>query len=141
MANYTAHHKCFDLGEWLVGTLADYALIESFKKDVNAGFISKHLFEQYKNQFDFAGTDWALYSTLRNYPMGNLEEEYLLLNQHRMPVHLIWGTEDTVVPYAASEEVRTCLESARFDSIPGASHSLLYAQPEAVNPLLIKFFK
>jgi len=45
------------------------------------------------------------------------------------------------VPFATSEQVRAAIPQIEFHAIDEAGHIPHYERPEAVNPILIEFFR
>ena len=56
---------------------------------------------------------------------GELEE----LKRRRLPVVILWGRSDTVIPYASLESLRAALGDPEVITVPG-SHTWLLADPE-----------
>ena len=58
----------------------------------------------------------------------------------RVPVLLINGEHDLVLlPYAT--EMKNAIPGARLEIIPGATHEVPLAEPDAVNPIMLSFLK
>jgi pimeloyl-ACP methyl ester carboxylesterase len=64
---------------------------------------------------------------------------YQRVGAQGLPVLLIWGREDTTVPFALSRWVRAAMPKAEFHAIAGAGHVPHMERPELVNGLLIDF--
>jgi len=58
----------------------------------------------------------------------------------RAPVLLINGEHDLVLlPYAT--EMKNAIPGARLEIIPGGTHEVPLAAPDAVNPIMLSFLK
>ena len=69
-------------------------------------------------------------------PQWSLEQ----LAAIRAPVLLINGEHDLVLlPYAT--EMKNAIPGARLESLPGGTHEVPLADPEAVNPITMSFLK
>ncbi len=57
----------------------------------------------------------------------------------RLPMLLVWGAEDRIVPLAVGEASHLALPQARYEIIPGTGHAPYLESPERFNPLLAGF--
>ena len=62
---------------------------------------------------------------------GELEE----LKRRRLPVVILWGESDTVIPYASLESLRAALGDPQLITVPG-THSWLLADPDAFGEVI-----
>ena len=65
-------------------------------------------------------------------------------NQHRLadlklPVAIIWGSEDQIAPLAHSELLEQAISGSRREIIQGAPHPCYLEQPEQFHALLLDF--
>jgi pimeloyl-ACP methyl ester carboxylesterase len=97
--------------------------------------------EQFLPQMQYQGYKRAILSTLRVGPLGELTETYRQVAARGLPVLLVWGKQDKVVPFKLSENARNILPQAEFHAIDHVGHIAHYERPEVVNPLLIEFLK
>jgi pimeloyl-ACP methyl ester carboxylesterase len=54
---------------------------------------------------------------------------------------LIWGRQDSVVPFKESERVRKAIPQIRFEPIDSAAHLPHMERTDLVNPILIDFLR
>jgi pimeloyl-ACP methyl ester carboxylesterase len=73
--------------------------------------------------------------------LGELTQTYQRVAAQGLPVLLVWGRQDKIVPFKLSEKARQILPQAEFHAIDQAGHIAHYERPEVVNPLLITFLK
>ena len=129
------------IGEVLTALIGDRVVLEG----VRNAFIDPGKLTDYEKKFKlslkYRGFHHALLSTLRHMDMHNLGEVYRRVGRRKIPVLLIWGRHDRVLPYANSRKVLTAIPTAEFQAIDGGGHNLNYENPDAVNPLLIDFFR
>lgn len=85
------------------------------------------------------GSRKAVLSTLRTMPFNDYASGYAALGELGMPTLLIWGTEDRIVPFAASDTVRQLIRPARFLAVPDAGHFPNYEEPDIVNEAMVAF--
>ncbi|MEQ9519760.1 MAG: alpha/beta hydrolase [Parvibaculum sp.] len=89
----------------------------------------------------FEGNNRALLSTLRHYPLWSAEEIYAEIGQSQLPVQIIWGKDDSVVPFAEAARFSTLLPNAPLHAFEEIGHEITYANPELVTPLLKSFIE
>jgi pimeloyl-ACP methyl ester carboxylesterase len=64
-----------------------------------------------------------------------------LLRTLRMPVLLLWGEHDPLVPLAYAEQMREAIAGARLVVLPGAAHVPMWENPAAFNDALLAFLR
>jgi pimeloyl-ACP methyl ester carboxylesterase len=62
---------------------------------------------------------------------GELEE----LKRRRLPVVILWGRSDTVIPFASLESLRAALGDPEVITVPG-NHTWLLADPDAFGEVM-----
>jgi len=129
------------LGEWLMTIVGKKQMIDSFYSEVEQGIAPKIMAENFEEQFEFAGIEKALVSSMRNFPMENLRSEYQQLGKTTFPKLLIWGTKDTKVPFAGWEEIMSLVPEIEFFELEGGEHAIPYSHPDIVNREIIDFLK
>jgi pimeloyl-ACP methyl ester carboxylesterase len=63
------------------------------------------------------------------------------LGRSSLPVMIVWGRQDRVVPFAKSEELRRAMPRAEFLAVDKAGHLPHIEQPAVVTPALIGFLR
>jgi pimeloyl-ACP methyl ester carboxylesterase len=129
------------LGEWLMTMVGKKIMVDRFYSEVEKGVAPRMMAENFEKQFEYAGVEHALLSSMRNFPMGNLKAEYQQLGKTALPKLLIWGTEDSIVPFAGSEKILPLLPGIQFFKIKDGEHSIAYSHADVVNREIIDFFK
>jgi abhydrolase domain-containing protein 14 len=71
-------------------------------------------------------------------PAG-IEEHRAALAQARVPVLLLWGGEDAVIPVAAGRDLLETLPGGELVVLPGAGHACYLDQPAAFHEALLAF--
>ncbi len=89
----------------------------------------------------YQGFKRAILSTLRVGPLGSLTQTYQHIARLGLPVLLVWGQQDKLVPFKLSEQARRVLPQAEFHAIDQAGHIAHYERAEVVNPILVAFLK
>ena len=73
---------------------------------------------------------------------GRLRTVYMpRLSELRLPVLLVHGEHDPLVPLQAARQAQARLPDARLEVIPGCGHWPQRERPDLVNPLLVEFFR
>ncbi|GAA94089.1 uncharacterized protein L969DRAFT_16307 [Mixia osmundae IAM 14324] len=86
------------------------------------------------------GFQLAILRTLHQGPLFGFESAYYDLGKVGMPVLVIWGTADSIVPYAASSSVMRALgPKATLLTLDGAGHDLPHTTDEEVTKALLAF--
>ena len=64
-----------------------------------------------------------------------------LLRKLNMPVLLLWGERDPLVPLVYAEQMRAMVPNSRLHVIPRAGHIPMWENPEAFNAALLEFLR
>ena len=94
---------------------------------------------QYRLQMQIEGFKRALLSSIRNGMLGDFSDSYRRLGALGKPTLLLWGKNDTTVPFAHSADLLKLLPQAEFHAVENAGHIPHYERPEEVNPILLEF--
>lgn len=119
-------------GEGLVKSIAS----DFFSQELIAEFQAK-----YRAQMRYKGFLRAILSTVRNGMLDSFLETYQRVGKLNKPTLLLWGRNDTTVPFADNEILCTAIPHAQFHAIENSSHIPHYEKPEEVNPILLRFLK
>ncbi|MBN1647230.1 MAG: alpha/beta hydrolase [Spirochaetales bacterium] len=128
------------LGDFIIAVFGDAIL--TGRNVTNLMSVKDHpeFQEQFVHYIRYRGRTAALLSTIRHMPINNMPEEYDRLSGD-VPVLLLWGKEDAVIPFTNSELVRKAVPQAEFHAIPDAGHNSQYEKPELVLGYLLDFLK
>ena len=129
------------IGEWATALFGDWAVREGVRK----AFIDPGKMVDFENRFKqslrYRGFHHALLSTLRNMDMNRMEDVYNRVGRRNIPVLLIWGRQDHVLPLENSQRVLAAIPTAELQVVENAGHNLNYENPESVNSLLRNFLR
>jgi pimeloyl-ACP methyl ester carboxylesterase len=95
--------------------------------------------DQYRPQTRYKGFGRALLSTALTGSRTNFDSLYAGVFRTGIPVLLIWGREDTAVPFELSEVVRRNIPSLEFFPVDSAGHLPHIEQTSLVNARLAAF--
>ena len=129
------------IGKWVMTVIGKNALIKEFENHVANGDAPQEMADRFRDQFQYAGVEQALTSSIRNYPMSNMETEYQQLGKTRMPKLMIWGAKDTVCPITGADHISRLVPNIQLFTIPNGKHEIAYSHADMVNGALIDFFK
>jgi len=127
------------IGDYIMAVLGDRVVLEGIKKAFVHPENMPEYEEQFKTQMKCKGFNQSLLSTMRYMNMDQLCDVYERLGKQNIPVLLIWGNKDQVLPFSNSEKVKKAMPQVEFHDIENAGHNVNYENPEIVNPILMKF--
>ncbi len=125
------------VGEWLMSVVYRNGLLAGIKEESANGRGTPGMLENFTEQLRYKGYASALLSTIRNYPMADLSEDYERVGRAGIPVFAIWGTADSVVPFAGAEKASKEIPGLEIFPVEGAEHSVTYAKADVVNKILL----
>lgn len=89
--------------------------------------------------FNYEGSIYALFSTLRSFPLINQQRLYKRTGQLGIPVLVAWGREDQITPISGMETVKQLLKPTESHVIEQCGHMAPFERPEQVAQLFTKF--
>ena len=129
------------VGEVIMHLLGDIILLPSMKDDLLHPDAFPEYLTLYEPQMRIFGFKRAILSTLRSGMLYNEEAVYRRLGQKNIPILLLWGKEDRVIPLPIGERCHSVLPHANFQIIDQAGHVPHYELSERINPILTDFLK
>jgi len=75
---------------------------------------------------DYYHTDGVMRQTFKNIIKTDLVESMRKLN---VPVQLIWGMDDHIVPVNIAQKMNIIIETSRLNVIPDAGHDVIWIKP------------
>lgn len=129
------------LAEAVFGLVGSESLLKSAAKDFFDPELVGHFIEKYKVQMQYKGFKRAILSTIRNNMLGSFIEAYQAVGRMGKPVLLVWGRNDTTVPFVHSEDLRAAIPQAEFHVVENCGHIPHYEKPEEFNPILLGFLE
>jgi pimeloyl-ACP methyl ester carboxylesterase len=118
---------------------------DSLIQGVAGDFFDPSLVEQfivrYKIQMEYKGFRRAILSTIRNNMLGSFLDVYENLGKTHNQILLVWGRNDTTVPYDHSRFLRSVMPNAHFHVTENCGHIPHYEKPHEVNPILLDFLR
>lgn len=97
--------------------------------------------DQYRVQMKYRGFGRALWSTLQEGVVDDLDSIYSRVGAAGTPTLLVWGTEDQTVKIEHAASVTKAIPQARYHPIERAGHLPHMERGDVFNPLLIEFLR
>ncbi|MFZ5883929.1 MAG: alpha/beta fold hydrolase [Chloroflexota bacterium] len=129
------------LAEAVFGLVGSESLLKSAAKDFFDPELVGMFLDKYKVQMQYKGFKRAILSTIRNNMLGSFIEAYQAVGNMDKPVLLVWGRNDTTVPFVHSDDLRAAMPQAEFHVIEDCGHIPHYEKPGEFNPILLEFLK
>ena len=126
-------------GELALGLFGSGSMVKGIASDMFDPELVEHFQTQYKIQMQYKGFKYAILSTMRNRMLESFAETYARVGKLKKPTLLIWGKNDTTVPFKNSAEILKAIPHAEFHPIENCGHIPHYEKPEIVNKVLLEF--
>jgi pimeloyl-ACP methyl ester carboxylesterase len=127
------------IGEWINAVVFVPGLPEGQRADFVEPDDYPEWPQRYRVQMHYRGFTRAILSTVRHFGARDPIVDFERLGAHGIPVLLLWGERDIVVPSSQSARVTAALGAPRFVLLPDAGHALHYEHADEVNRELIDF--
>jgi len=127
------------LGEYLMRLVGDRVIRAGMAGNFHDQSVLPGFSRKFELQLAFAGFQAAQLSTLRNMPLQTLEASYRKVGATGIPVLLVWGRADSVIPFETSQKVQAAIPQAELLPVERAAHTPNYERPEIVNPAIVQF--
>ncbi len=134
------------LGTPVIGDyIAAIGMVDRIEKNLKHNFYNPDKYfpdwiEKYSYQTKIIGFRNALLSSLREYVQYDQLQVYSDLAQSELPVLLVWGEEDTIVPFSQHRDITQLIPNAKLIAVENAGHVINIEGADIVNPALIEFF-
>ena len=129
------------MGRLILGLVGSGNLVKSAASDFFDPKLIREFQPKYMVQMKYKGFMRAILSSVRNGMLDSFYETYQRLGKLQKPTLLIWGRNDTTVPFAHSDDLRAAMPHAEFHAIEDCGHIPHYERPEIFNPILERFLK
>ena len=130
----------------LVGeTLASLIRSDRLNNNIAGKFFDPEMVEHFQTryvvQMQYKGFRHGILSTLRNHILDSCLDIYQRVGKMDKPILLLWGRNDTTVPFQHSGILRAAMPNAQFHAFENCGHTPHYEKPEEVNTILLKFLR
>ncbi|CDG85929.1 alpha/beta fold hydrolase [Janthinobacterium agaricidamnosum] len=93
------------------------------------------------SQTRYRGFAEGVLNTLRNYDAAWQPDDYAALGQTGIPVLALWGTADTVNPYAQAQVLARAVPQMKIVPLEGKGHAITFGASEQVLDAVLPFLK
>ncbi|HMV97014.1 MAG TPA: alpha/beta hydrolase [Anaerolineales bacterium] len=128
-------------GELALGLFGSVSLVKGIASDLFDPDLVEHFQARYKIQMQYKGFKQAILSTMRNQMLESFFSTYERVGKLQKNTLLIWGKNDTTVPFENSMEILKAIPHAEFHAIEACGHIPHYEKPEIVNKILMEFLE
>lgn len=126
------------LGNWLLGQSLTETVLREIVHDPS--LLTPAVIDRSIRNRRRPGLIGPLLTVARNLPLW--EEGFAKrLGEIRHPTLVLWGSQDRVFPPQVGHDLHRIIPDSTFAVIPNAAHIPQWEQPQAVNPVLIKFLQ
>jgi pimeloyl-ACP methyl ester carboxylesterase len=94
---------------------------------------------RFREQMGYHGFSRALLSTIRHTMTTSSLADFRVIGEAELPVLVVWGREDGVVPFDHHAHVLEAIPHATLLAVDGAGHLPHMERPDVVEPALRKF--
>ena len=129
------------IGELALGLAGSESLVKSLATDFFDPALVAEFQERYRVQMQFKGFKRAILSSLRSNMLGSFIEIYRQVGELNTQILLLWGRNDTTVPFPHSEDLLAVVPKVEFHVIENCGHIPHYEKPLEVNPILLEFLR
>ena len=121
---------------WLLPKLAASQMSDFVHPERHAGWA-----QRFEPQMRYDGFGRALLSTLRHVMTQDSLQDFAALGKRGAPVLLVWGRQDSVVPFAHHEAVQAAIPQLQLLALDEAGHLPHREHPERVATAVIDFLR
>lgn len=93
--------------------------------------------ERAREQLRFPGMAESFASTVANFP-AHAGDQWATVGQHPRPVLVVWGTDDSLTPYANNRRVSQLYPGSELLTVEGARHAPHLDHQEIVYPAILR---
>jgi pimeloyl-ACP methyl ester carboxylesterase len=129
------------IGELVMRLTSDDTLAATMADDLLYPQLQPEYVEKYKPQMTIPGFRRAILSTYRSGLLFDRRDVYERLGKTHIPILMMWGDHDLVIPMDAGMEMLKLMPKTRWWVIEETGHVPHYEVPGVVNPLLIDFLE
>jgi len=127
------------LGEVLVHIFGDRVIRQNLGKNFHNPSLLPAFIERFEPQMKIVGFKYAQLSTLRHMPLSEMADRYRAVGKTDIPVLLVWGRQDRVVPYANAALIQRAIPNCRLLTVEECGHTPNYEKPQDVIPPMLDF--
>ncbi len=129
------------IGDYLMRVFGDRTIRNNLQSNFYDQSLVPDFAERFLPQMKLRGFKHAQLSTLRHMRLTDMEDRFRRIGELGLPVFLVWGKQDAVVPFANAARLRALIPQTRFLAVEECGHTPNYEKPDEVLPPLIDFLR
>jgi len=129
------------IGDWIMMVLGGFFLRKALAIEAKTPSKVPDIYAMQEADTHVRGFLPAILSSQRNLLANDLLREHQALAKSDIPVGVIWGEDDAVIPLSGLGKLAEINRKARQTMIPNAGHSLTYTYPEKVIKAIQEFLR
>lgn len=130
------------IGDWLVRIWGAQTLVKGVVAQGGGEAAGVEGIAEWMNrQASYRGFAEAQLDIFRHYDLQNRLEAYDAVGRSGLPVMAIWGTTDTTVPFALSEELTRRVPQTRLVPVEGEPHGLPIRKPQEMVAIVLPYLQ
>lgn len=127
------------IGDAMIALAGGRILAESQRADFSDPASYEEFIPSYRRQLSHGGIGRAVLGTMRGLRGWPLAETFEALGRSGLPLFVIWGSEDAVLPFEGSSRLLRALPGAELKRVDGAGHVPQWERADEVNGALLEF--
>lgn len=130
------------IGDWLVRVWGAQTLVKGVVAPGGGEAAGvEGIAEWMTRQASYRGFAETQLDIFRNYDLQNRLEAYDAVGRSGLPVLAVWGTTDTTVPFALSEELTRRVPQTRLVPVEGQPHGLPMRKPQETVAIVLPYLQ
>lgn len=129
------------LGETILGVVGTAGMAKYIASDFYDKKLMENFRAKYVVQMQYKGFRRALLSTIRSNMLESFIGTYRKVGALNKRCMLLWGRNDTTVPFNHSNDLLAAMPGVEFHVIEDCGHIPHFEKPEITNPLLLNFLR
>jgi pimeloyl-ACP methyl ester carboxylesterase len=129
------------VGDWIFRVIGPRQVTDMMEKAYPPSSERDGLVSWMREQGSYRGFGEGLLNTLRNYDVLWQPEAYQALGRSGLPVLILWGTADTVNPFAQSRQVVAWVPQAQLVALPEKPHAITFGDARLLLSHIQPFWK
>lgn len=129
------------VGETILGLVGARIVSKYIAYDVSDKKLAENFRAKYSVQMQYKGFRRAILSTIRSNMLESHIGTYRKVAALNKQTMLLWGRNDTTVPFNHSNDLLAAMPGTEFHVIEDCGHIPHFEKPEITNPLILNFLR
>ena len=129
------------VGETILGLVGARIVAKHIASDFSDKKLAENFRAKYSVQMQYKGFRRAILSTIRSNMLESHIGTYRKVGALNKQTMLLWGQNDTTVPFNHSNDLLAAMPGTEFHVIEDCGHIPHFEKPEITNPLILNFLR